>query len=133
MKQGNCERTVYIDRRKSFKKMIDEADAARKEIKTIWGEYFGRSLKVSNRKLPFIYFLRKTHKGKRAIVSNIDSPSEKIAAFLVHTFEALTPPISTSVENSIEFTNSIVGIKYYNVAHETDEIMHDTKLFPIRW
>lgn len=42
--------------------MIGQVDEMRKEVKKVFGNYLGIQIKVSNPKLPYIYFSQKTHK-----------------------------------------------------------------------
>lgn len=86
--------------------MILQANDVRKEISKSFGEFLKWRLLVSNPKVPRIYFLPKIHKAGnkvRPIVSNINSPTEKIAKWLVNEIKSLPRIDSLSVKNSFEF------------------------------
>jgi hypothetical protein len=68
--------------------------------------YFQYALKVSNPKVPQMYGLPKIHKPgekMRPIVSNINSPFQKLSKWLVGELKTLPPVNGLYVKNSIEF------------------------------
>ena len=89
--------------------------------KNICNNFFTKSLIVSNPKVPVMYGLPKTHKiGRkmRPIISNIRSPTSKIARWTVKTFESLNYPKGFSIQNSVELVSKLKDIKM-----EDDEIL----------
>lgn len=121
----------YVEIRNPLPKMIRETSRALNDYIEQLGFGLKMKLLVSNPKCPALYGLPKIHKpgnAMRPIVSNINSPSEKVAKWLVAEFKKLCQPPSFSVKNSIEFTNKVSDIQL-----EADEVMVSfdvTALFP---
>lgn len=80
-----------------------------------------RMLTVSNPKVPVMYGLPKIHKTgdkMRPIVSNIKTPTSKIAKWIVGRFNSLNYPRGLCVKNSIELVE-----KLKNERVEEDELL----------
>ena len=100
--------------------MIKEANQAIKNIEQIF-DIEKYKIKVSNPRLPKCYGLPKIHKSgdkMRPIISNIDSPSYKIAKWLLNEFNKLDPPNSLHIKNSFEVID-----KLSNITINNDEIL----------
>jgi hypothetical protein len=104
-------------------KMETEVNNLLKELKEEKGmsSQIYRSLRVSNPKMPLMYALPKVHKAgnpMRPIISNIKSPTSKIAKYVVKRFEDLNVPKGFTVKNTFEFVEAIKDVKL-----EEDEMM----------
>lgn len=81
-------------KRSPLPKIKKECDTLRQSIKKVFGYRYGRSLIVSNPIVAKMYGLPKLHKQPlkmRRIVSSINTPSYKIAKWLVNEIKTLPP------------------------------------------
>lgn len=112
-------------------KMIRESDKLRQTLGPVFGQRFVRKLNVSNPQVALLYCLPKIHKeGKkmRPIVSSINTPTYKMAKWLVNEMKLLPPIKSRSVKNSFDFVTKVEKISI-----DVNEIMVSfdvTSLFP---
>lgn len=111
--------------------MIRESDALRQRIGPVFGNRFIRKLIVSNPNVPLLYCLPKIHKeGKklRPIVSSINSPTYKMAKWLVNEIRFLPPIKSRSVKNIFDFVKKVENV---HVSENEMMVSFDvTSLFP---
>lgn len=94
-------------------RMIRECDSLRQQIGAVFGQRLTRKLNVSNPSIALMYCLPKIHKeGKkmRPIVSSINTPSYKMAKWLVSEMRKLPPIKSRSVKNSADFVRKVKDI-----------------------
>lgn len=92
-----------------------------KSIENVFGKTTKWKLMVSNPCVPKLYGLPKTHKPimkMRPIVSNIGSPTEKIAKWLVSEFKQYIQPAGFSLNNTVDFIDKVKNTKI-----GTEEIM----------
>lgn len=85
--------------------LIKRETKLRLKISSIFSPILQWHLKVSNPKLPRLYALPKIHKPgtqMRQIVSNIGSPAEKLAKWLLTEFEKIPQPPFLSIKNSYD-------------------------------
>lgn len=106
--------------RNPINQMIKEANNAISQIENVCGiEKY--KLKISNPMLPKCYGLPKIHKPgekMRPIVSSINSPSYKIAKWLLSELNKFEPPQSLHIKNSFDVVDKLSDIIIKN-----DEIM----------
>lgn len=91
-------------------KMIKESNVVRQNIAKTFGSRLKFSLLVSNPIVAKLYGLPKLHKNPvkmRQIVSSINTPSYKIAKWLVSEFRKLPPFKGFSIKNSFVFVSQI--------------------------
>ena len=91
--------------------MIEEANTIRQKVARLMGEEkLERRLHVPNPKVASLYCLPKIHKdpiAMRPISSNICTPTEKMAAWLVNEMKQYPVTHGKSVKNSIELVEQI--------------------------
>ena len=76
--------------------------------------YLHHRLNMPNPRVPFLYALPKVHKPgdkMRPIVSNISTPTEKLASWLISQFNKMAQPSGMYVKNTIEFVNKLKNTK----------------------
>ncbi|XP_053692163.1 uncharacterized protein LOC128740627 [Sabethes cyaneus] len=95
--------------------MIDEANVVRQKVARLMGdEKLERRLYVPNPKVASLYCLPKIHKNPlsmRPISSNICTPTEKMAAWLVDEIKRYPVTHGKSVKNSIELVDQIKDLE----------------------
>lgn len=95
--------------------MIEEANRARQNVARLMGEgKLERRFHVPNPTVAFLYCLPKIHKnpvGMRPISSNIRTPTEKMAAWLVNEMKKYAVKHGQSVKNSVDFVKQLEGFK----------------------
>ncbi|XP_062715384.1 uncharacterized protein LOC134291527 [Aedes albopictus] len=95
--------------------MIEEATVARQKVARLVGEdCLERKLHVPNPKVASLYCLPKIHKnpvGMRPISSNVSTPTEKMAAWLVHELRKYSVTHGRSVRNSVELVEHLKDIE----------------------
>jgi hypothetical protein len=88
-----------------------------------------RRLVSSNPQIPTIYILYKTHKkGTRPIIANVNSPTTKIAKFLVEQFNKLPQPEGLYVKNNFEVADELNELQLNS--HEELVSFDVTALYP---
>lgn len=91
--------------------MIEQANLVRHEVAHLLGEEkFERKLHVPNPKVALLYCLPKIHKNPvamRPISSNICTPTEKMAAWLVDEMKKYPVTHGKSVKNSLELADHL--------------------------
>lgn len=100
----------YSEVKNPLPKMIRETSRALNDYIDEISKATKTKLLISNPRVPVLYGLPKIHKpngGMRPIVSNINSPSERLAKWLVSEFQNLPPFPTFSVKNSIEFVKKV--------------------------
>uniref|UniRef100_T1GQN8 Uncharacterized protein n=1 Tax=Megaselia scalaris TaxID=36166 RepID=T1GQN8_MEGSC len=96
-----------VKSKNSLTSMVKEVNTALSNCQEILGipKY---KLISSNPKIPTIYIFYITHTiGTRRIIANVDSPTSKIAKFLVQKFNCLRPPEGLFVKNSFEVADKL--------------------------
>ncbi|XP_065094759.1 uncharacterized protein LOC135715406 [Ochlerotatus camptorhynchus] len=95
--------------------MIDEANFARQNVARLMGEEkLIRKFHVPNPTVASLYCLPKIHKNPvemRHISSNIRTPTEKLAAWLVEEMKQYPVTHGKSVKNSVDFVQQLEGCK----------------------
>lgn len=92
-----------------------------KEVEQLFGSRTKWRLMVQNPCVPKLYGLPKTHKNPlkmRPIISNCNSPLEKLAKWVTEEWKKLKPPQGLFVKNSFDFLERIRNIRI-----EEDEIL----------
>lgn len=106
-KNGNC--------KDPLKAMVEEANFARHNVARLMGEEkFQRKFHVPNPKVASLYCLPKIHKtpvGMRPICSNICTPTEKMAAWLVDELKKYPVSYGKSVKNSVDLVEQLEAFK----------------------
>ena len=119
-------------KRNPLPKMISESDETRKIVSDLFGKRLLRSLLVSNPKVAKMYALPKIHKGDgdsmRPIVASFETPSYKLAKWLVKEIKCLPQFDSLSVKNSFDFVNKVKDVSLTD--NEVLVSFDVTSLFP---
>ncbi|XP_062704209.1 uncharacterized protein LOC134286591 [Aedes albopictus] len=96
-------------------KMIEEVNHARQKVAHLMGEErLDRKLHVPNPAVASLYCLPKIHKnpiGMRPIFSNIRTPTQKMAAWLVNEMKKYPVKHGKSVKNSVDLVKQLEGFK----------------------
>lgn len=96
-------------------KMIEEVNCARQKVAHLMGEErLDRKLHVPNPAVASLYCLPKIHKnpiGMRPISSNIRTPTQKMAAWLVSEMKKYPVKHGKSVKNSVDLVKKLEGFK----------------------
>ena len=94
--------------------MVRDVNLAIKDCDQILGVKKYR-LTDTNTQVPQIYALYKTHKdGMRPIIANVNSPTTKMAKFLVSEFGKLVQPEGFYVKNSYELADELKELRIEN-------------------
>lgn len=95
--------------------LIEEANSTRQKIARLMGEdKLERRLNVPNSKVASLYCLPKIHKNPiamRPICSNICTPTEKMAAWLVNEMKGYPVTHGKSVKNSVELVEKLEKVE----------------------
>ncbi|XP_055623481.1 uncharacterized protein LOC129766908 [Toxorhynchites rutilus septentrionalis] len=95
--------------------MIEEANSVRHNVARLMGEdKLERKFHVPNPMVALLYCLPKIHKnpvGMRPISSNIRTPTEKMAGWLVEEMKEYPVTHGKSVKNSVDFVKQLEGFK----------------------
>ncbi|XP_062714300.1 uncharacterized protein LOC134291051 [Aedes albopictus] len=95
--------------------MIEEANGVRQKVARLVGEdCLERKFHVPNPKVASLYCLPKIHKnpvGMRPISSNVSTPTEKMAAWLVNELRKHPVTHGRSVRNSVELVEHLKDIE----------------------
>ncbi|XP_062715519.1 uncharacterized protein LOC134291590 [Aedes albopictus] len=96
-------------------RMVEEVNHVRKKVANLMGEdRLERKFHVPNPTVASLYCLPKIHKnpvGMRPISSNIRTPTEKMAAWLVEEMRKYPVKHGKSVKNSVDLVEQLEGFK----------------------